>query len=174
VSERIGMDLATLSDFLQDQPSFSMLAACQQSWNAWQAQVAASLTLLTQAVGKDQDALNQLAEMNRTWRETRVAAQTNIVRTWSGADMIVPNAQSQLITGRVVKCFAEFGDSALNFELRAWTDQFDRWYQVRSDLATGIYEAGNAAGLSFPVPQREVRMLPDAPGDGHDRRDVRR
>ena len=31
--------------------------------------------------------------------------------------------------------FTGFGDSAINFELRAWTDQFDRWFQIQSELA---------------------------------------
>jgi small-conductance mechanosensitive channel len=56
-----------------------------------------------------------------------------------------------------------FGDSAINFELRAWTDQFEGWFQIRSELATAVYDAGHAAGISFPLPQREVRVLHDGP-----------
>ena len=52
-----------------------------------------------------------------------------------------------------------FGDSAINFELRAWTAHFDQWFQIRSDLAVAVYDAGCAAGFSFPFPQREVRAL---------------
>jgi small-conductance mechanosensitive channel len=33
---------------------------------------------------------------------------------------------------------------------------------ARSDLASAVYEAVIAAGLSFPFPQREVRLLPNA------------
>ena len=57
--------------------------------------------------------------------------------------------------------FTDFGDSAINFELRAWTDQFDQWFQIRSELAEAVYDAGQAAGISFPFPQREVRLLQD-------------
>jgi small-conductance mechanosensitive channel len=53
-----------------------------------------------------------------------------------------------------------YGDSSIDFELRAWTD-YDIALQVRSDLATAVYEAVYAAGLSFPFPQREVRLLSD-------------
>jgi small-conductance mechanosensitive channel len=62
-----------------------------------------------------------------------------------------------------------FGDSSINFELRAWTDQFDQWFQIRSELAAAVYDAGQAAGISFPFPQREVRLLQD-PSDRPDRR----
>ena len=59
--------------------------------------------------------------------------------------------------------FTGFGDSAIHFELRAWTDHFEQWFQIRSELATAVYEAGHAAGMSFPFPQREVRLLRDGP-----------
>jgi small-conductance mechanosensitive channel len=59
--------------------------------------------------------------------------------------------------------FIGFGDSSINFELRAWTDQFDRWFQIQSELATAVYDAGQVAGISFPFPQREIRLLQDSP-----------
>ncbi|GAB6191062.1 mechanosensitive ion channel family protein [Desulfocastanea catecholica] len=61
--------------------------------------------------------------------------------------------------------FVGFGDSSLNFELRAWTDQFDDWPIVRSQLASAVYDAVHKAGMKFPFPQREVRLLHDFPGD---------
>jgi small-conductance mechanosensitive channel len=59
--------------------------------------------------------------------------------------------------------FTGYGDSSINFELRAWTDQFDDWPRIRSELATAVFEAAHAAGISFPFPQREVRILKDSP-----------
>jgi potassium-dependent mechanosensitive channel len=57
--------------------------------------------------------------------------------------------------------FTGFGDSSISFELRVWTGDFDKWYQIRSELAVAVYDAGYKAGLSFPFPQREVRLLRD-------------
>ena len=54
-----------------------------------------------------------------------------------------------------------FGDSSINFELRAWTDQYIGWNRIRSELAVAVYDAVHAAGFSFPFPQREVRLLQD-------------
>ena len=54
--------------------------------------------------------------------------------------------------------FMSYGDSSINFELRAWTD-YDDTTEVRSALAAAVYQAVYAAGLSFPFPQREVRLL---------------
>ena len=134
----------------------------------------------------------------------RIGIRSSVLRTFQGAEIIVPNAQ--LVTERVTNWtlsdrqrlielpvgvsysghpnkvikmleavaqahpqvlrqpvprafFTGFGDSSINFELRAWTDQFDQWFQIRSELATAVYDAGQAAGISFPFPQREVRLL---------------
>jgi small-conductance mechanosensitive channel len=54
-----------------------------------------------------------------------------------------------------------YGDSSINFELRAWTDQPALSTQIRSDLTVAIYSAVKEAGMSFPFPQREVRVLRD-------------
>jgi potassium-dependent mechanosensitive channel len=56
--------------------------------------------------------------------------------------------------------FVGYGDSAINFELRVWAD-YDSASSVSSGLAAAVYDAVNAAGLSFPFPQREVRLLAD-------------
>jgi small-conductance mechanosensitive channel len=58
-----------------------------------------------------------------------------------------------------------YGDSSINFQLRAWTDQFDDWQLISSDLASAVYDAVIEAGLQFPFPQREVRLLRDADAD---------
>jgi len=138
----------------------------------------------------------------------RIGIRASTLRTWQGAEIIVPNAQ--LITEHVTNWtlsdrqrridlpvgvnygapprkvmemleavahahpgvlktpapkayFTGFGDNAINFELRAWTDHFEQWFQIRSELATGVYDACQAAGMSFPLPQREVRLIRDGP-----------
>ena len=55
--------------------------------------------------------------------------------------------------------FTGYGDSAITFTLFAWADHFDHWRQVQSDLTAAVYEAVSAAGMSIPLPQREVRIL---------------
>ena len=57
--------------------------------------------------------------------------------------------------------FMGYGDSSINFELRAWTDQFGNWARTRSEIASAVYDAVYAVGMSFPFPQREVHVLRD-------------
>ena len=54
--------------------------------------------------------------------------------------------------------FLGFGDSALNFELRAWTNRFNRWVEIRSDLGVAVYAALRGAGMEIPLPQHEVHL----------------
>ena len=53
--------------------------------------------------------------------------------------------------------FKGFGDSALNFELLAWSD-LESFGQARSDLGVSVYAALQAAGIEIPFPQHEVRL----------------
>jgi small-conductance mechanosensitive channel len=57
--------------------------------------------------------------------------------------------------------FISYGDSSINFELRVWPRLFNLAAQVKSDLASAVYDAIHGAGMSFPFPQREVRILSD-------------
>jgi len=132
------------------------------------------------------------------------------VRTWEGAEVIVPNAS--LTSEKVVNwtlsdglrridvavglaygtspekaleillavvrahprvldhpapvaLFRGFGDSALNFEVRVWTDRFDLWLQTQSELAVALYAALREAGIEIPFPQREVHLRRDEAAD---------
>jgi len=135
----------------------------------------------------------------------RIGMRSSTVRTWRGADIIVPN--SQLISEKVTnwtfsdrkrridlpvglnygaepqkvmrlleeqatvhpevlkdpapQClFIGYGDSSINFELRAWTDQFNDWPRVRSELAVAVYDAVSLEkDMTFPFPQRDVHLV---------------
>jgi small-conductance mechanosensitive channel len=54
--------------------------------------------------------------------------------------------------------FRGFGDSSLDFELRAWTESEDALTTVRSDVAVAIQEALAAASIEVPFPQRDVYL----------------
>lgn len=52
----------------------------------------------------------------------------------------------------------EFGADSLNFELRAWTNHFDHWLQIRTDLAVAIHSAFVAENISMPYQQRDLHL----------------
>ncbi len=58
--------------------------------------------------------------------------------------------------------FVGFGDSSINFELWGWTEYIDDVVRVRSELAEAVFDAVRGAGLTFPFPQCEVRLLNDS------------
>jgi small-conductance mechanosensitive channel len=61
-----------------------------------------------------------------------------------------------------VALFLGFGDSALQFQLRAWTNRLDRHPMVRSELGVAVYAALQEAGFAIPFPQQEIRIHPPA------------
>ena len=144
----------------------------------------------------------------------RIGIRSSTVRTWEGADVIVPN--SQLVSDKVTNwtpfdqrrrleiqvtvaygsapdevlkilgeaakahpdvlaepaplaLFVGFGDSALQFQVWAWTSRLSRFGLIKSEVGIAVYAALREAGLTIPFPQQEVRLLqtpsePPAPG----------
>jgi small-conductance mechanosensitive channel len=136
-----------------------------------------------------------------------IGIRATTVRTWEGAEVIVPNAS--LVSEKVTNwtrsdllrridvpvgvaygsspkkvqalllavarahagvlaepapeaLFLGFGESALNFELRAWTSRFSQWVTIRSELGVAVYDAVYEAGMSFPYPHRVIQLLRDS------------
>jgi len=50
--------------------------------------------------------------------------------------------------------FTSFGEKAINYELRAWTDEYGQWFQIQSELAAAVHTALQQAGMQIPFPQR--------------------
>lgn len=60
-----------------------------------------------------------------------------------------------------IALFTGFGDSALNFTLRAWTN-IDNRLMVESDLYGTINKSLQKEGIEIPFPQRDLHMRSDA------------
>ncbi|HSO23388.1 MAG TPA: mechanosensitive ion channel domain-containing protein [Chondromyces sp.] len=137
----------------------------------------------------------------------RIGIRASIVRTWQGAEVIVPNAN--LISSEVINwtlsddrrrmeipvgvaygnapevvlelllgvarahpevlgepepvaLFTGFGDSSLDFELRAWTT--GDIVVIPSELRVAINRALAEAGIEIPFPQRDLHLRSVAPG----------
>ncbi len=133
----------------------------------------------------------------------RIGIRSSTVRTWEGAEVIVPNAD--LVSDQVINwtlsdrqrrihvnvgvrygtdpeqviellldvarddenvlehpepsaLFIEFGDSSLNFQLRAWTARFVQFPQIRSDLTVAINRRLADAEIEIPFPQRDLHV----------------
>ena len=54
--------------------------------------------------------------------------------------------------------FLGFGDSSLNFSVRAWADDFDQSAILASELALSIHTALTEAGIEIPFPQRDLHI----------------
>jgi potassium-dependent mechanosensitive channel len=54
--------------------------------------------------------------------------------------------------------FQNFGESSLDFELRAWTESPRGWVTVKSDLTVRMHKALQEANIEIPFPQRDVNL----------------
>ncbi len=54
--------------------------------------------------------------------------------------------------------FLNHGASSLDFQLRAWTDRFDDWVIIKSDLTRAINKALVEADIEIPFPQRDLHV----------------
>jgi small-conductance mechanosensitive channel len=75
--------------------------------------------------------------------------------------LLVEVAQSHpgvLLARPPMAFFLGFGDSALRFELRFWSDQQDTWFQLQSDVTVAVAKAIKEAGIEIPFPQRDLHV----------------
>ena len=54
-----------------------------------------------------------------------------------------------------------FGESSVDFSIRAWTADFSSALEVRSQLAQRVYDVLEDKGIEIPFPKRDVRILSD-------------
>ena len=60
--------------------------------------------------------------------------------------------------------FVNFGDSSLDFELRAYVGKIDHRLGTTNDLLTAIDTALKNAGIEIPFPQRDLHLRSGVPG----------
>jgi small-conductance mechanosensitive channel len=60
--------------------------------------------------------------------------------------------------------FQGFGDSSLDFLVRAWTDAvYDNTFAIRSELVLAVHASLEEAGITIPFPQRDLHLASVAP-----------
>ncbi len=139
---------------------------------------------------------------------TSIGFRSSVIRTFEGAEMIVPNGnlisetvinwtlsdqlrRAEINVGvaygtdprRVLDLLVEvakqhpdiisepppiavfhgFGESSLDFSLRAWTNTVDRFITIRSELTVSVNAALVEAGIEIPFPQRDLHFRDGAP-----------
>ncbi len=52
----------------------------------------------------------------------------------------------------------EFGTDSLNFSVRLWTDEYDQWLQIKSDVAVALTDKLAEAKITIPFPQRDLHL----------------
>ncbi|MEJ2051237.1 MAG: mechanosensitive ion channel, partial [Calditrichota bacterium] len=71
---------------------------------------------------------------------------------------VVQDRQDVLKTPAPVVLFTDFGDSSLNFSLRFWTDNFEEWLNLKSEVTVMVSNALKEANIEIPFPQRDLHL----------------
>ena len=105
LSEKIDAQLAATKTTLEAEPILDTLQALQQLWLREQAATSALLSTLTQQATKLQDGLKQLAELQKTWTNTRASAEKSkapepILQQIAATLTAIAAAQAKLQTER--------------------------------------------------------------------------
>lgn len=54
--------------------------------------------------------------------------------------------------------FVGFGENSLDFQLRAWTDDTERWIVIKSEMAVEVYKILSKENIEIPFPQRDLNL----------------
>ncbi|MEO6075490.1 MAG: mechanosensitive ion channel domain-containing protein [Dokdonella sp.] len=102
--------------------------------------------------------------MTRLLLKVGVAYGTDIAQARAlilGAAQSHPNV---LKTPAASAMFVNFGESSLDFELRAYVGKIDHRLGTTNDLLTAIDTALKSAGIEIPFPQRDLHLRSGVPG----------
>ncbi len=96
--------------------------------------------------------------------EVGVAYGTNPDTVIEHLKEAVAQQEGLLEQPRPVVLFTGFGDSSLNFLLRAWVEDNDEYVSIQSELALQVNRILSDNGIEIPFPQRDlhVRSMPGA------------
>jgi small-conductance mechanosensitive channel len=62
--------------------------------------------------------------------------------------------------------FAGFGANSLDFSIRSWTNNFNDWVKIRSELTVRVHDALQDAGIVIPFPQHDLHLRSVSPAAG--------
>jgi small-conductance mechanosensitive channel len=66
--------------------------------------------------------------------------------------------------------FVNFGDSSLDFKLRAWfaANSSTNTYTIHSEIAVAVQQALDEAGIGVPFPQSDLHLISMPPNPASD------
>jgi small-conductance mechanosensitive channel len=62
----------------------------------------------------------------------------------------------------------DFGDSALEFTIYYWVEDFNDQWRIAHDVRKHMDRAFKEAGIEIPLPQQVVHLVHDQPGEATD------
>jgi small-conductance mechanosensitive channel len=54
--------------------------------------------------------------------------------------------------------FRDLGESSLDFRMLCWTERFDQWVRIKSEIIFMVFDALKEANIEIPFPQRDLHV----------------
>ena len=100
-------------------------------------------------------------EVTRVIAKVGVAYGTDLEQAREAITSAVESVPSVLETPAFSVFFLGFGDSSLDFEVRAFVDELNKRLPTLHEINFAINSALPAAGIEIPFPQRDLHMRSD-------------
>lgn len=98
------------------------------------------------------------SNISRVTLQVGVAYGSNLTRVLSILDTVSREHPDVLEDPEPGAIFTGFGDSSIDFELRAWVAEIGKRLKVKSELGQAIDQHFREAGISIPFPQRDLHL----------------
>lgn len=87
-----------------------------------------------------------------------VAYGTDLVKATEGIKQVLEANNDVMLHPPVSILVHEFADSAVTIRILFWTNNYDRWTVLKSEVLKAIYQKFDELGVNIPFPQRDLHI----------------
>lgn len=87
-----------------------------------------------------------------------VAYGTDLVKATEGIKQVLEANNDVMLHPPISILVHDFADSAVNFRILFWTNNYDRWTVLKSEVLKSIYQKFDELGVNIPFPQRDLHI----------------
>ena len=87
-----------------------------------------------------------------------VAYGTDLVKATEGIKQVLEANNDVMLHPPISILVHDFADSAVNFRILFWTNNYDRWTILKSEILKAVYQKFDELGVNIPFPQRDLHI----------------
>lgn len=87
-----------------------------------------------------------------------VAYGTDLVKATEGIKQVLEANNDVMLHPPISILVHDFADSAVTFRILFWTNNYDRWTILKSEILKAVYQKFDELGVNIPFPQRDLHI----------------